>query len=175
MPVHSFNGMTPQIADNVFIAPGAQIIGNVRIEAGASIWYNCVLRGDVQEIVVGARTNIQDGTVIHVTTKTHGTYIGADCLIGHLAMIHGCTLEDGAFVGLGSIVMDGCVIETDGMLAAGAMLTPNKRIGRGQLWTGRPAVHARDLTPEQIAGNRKGTAHYVELAEMHRRGVGSAP
>lgn len=174
MPVHSFNGITPQIAEGVFIAPGAQIIGNVRIGAGASIWYNCVLRADVQEIVVGERANIQDGTVIHVTTKTHGTYIGADCLIGHLAMIHGCTLEIGSFVGLGAIVMDGCVIETDGMLAAGAMLTPGKRIAHGQMWTGRPATFARDLKPEEIARNRKGTAGYVELAQMHRRDIGSA-
>lgn len=143
MPMHSFNGATPQIADGVFVAPGAQVIGNVRIEAGASVWYNCVLRADVQTIVVGERSNIQDGSVVHVTRKTHGTFIGRDCLIGHMAMVHGCTLEDRSFVGLGSIVMDGCVIEEDGMLAAGAMLTPGKRIGRGQLWAGRPAALLR--------------------------------
>jgi carbonic anhydrase/acetyltransferase-like protein (isoleucine patch superfamily) len=171
MPIHSFNGVSPQIADDVFVAPGAQVIGNVRLEAGASVWYNCVLRGDVQAIVVGERSNIQDGTVVHVTRKTHGTFIGRDCLIGHLAMIHGCTLEDHSFVGLGSIVMDGCVIESDGMLAAGALLTPNKRIGRGQLWTGRPAVYARDLTPQEIERNRLGAAGYVELAQVHRRGL----
>jgi carbonic anhydrase/acetyltransferase-like protein (isoleucine patch superfamily) len=169
MPVHSFNGATPAIADGVFIAPGAQVIGDVRIAAGASIWYNCVLRGDVERIVVGERSNIQDGSVVHVTGKMHGTTIGNDCLIGHMAMIHGCLLEDFAFVGLGSIVMDGCIIETDGMLGAGAMLTPGKRIGRGQLWTGRPARYARDLTPEEIERNRYGAAHYTELAQVHRR------
>jgi gamma-carbonic anhydrase len=169
MPVHSFNGIAPDIADHVFIAPGAQVIGNVRIGAGASIWYNSVLRADVQTIVVGERSNIQDGCVVHVTRKTHGTFIGNDCLIGHLAMVHGCTLEDHAFVGLGAIVMDGCVIETDGMLAAGAMLTPGKRIGRGQLWAGRPAAYLRDLKPEEIARNRAGAAGYVELAQVHRR------
>jgi gamma-carbonic anhydrase len=174
MPVHSFNDTAPDIADNVFIAPGAQVIGNVRIGAGASVWYNCVLRADVQTIVVGERSNIQDGSVVHVTRKTHGTFIGNDCLIGHLAMIHGCTLEDHAFVGLGAIVMDGCVIETDGMLAAGAMLTPGKRIGRGQLWAGRPAAYLRDLKPEEIARNRAGAAGYVDLAQAHRREMEAA-
>lgn len=169
MPLYPFGGMAPKVAPDVFVAPGAQIIGNVTIEAGSSIWYNCVLRADVQEIRVGPRTNIQDGSVVHVTRKTHGTFIGADCLIGHMAMIHGCTLEDHGFVGLGAIVMDGCVIEKDGMLAAGAMLTPNKRIGRGQLWAGRPAVYVRDLGPEEIARNRAGAAGYVELAQAHRR------
>lgn len=173
MPIHRFNGVLPDVADDAFVAPGAQVIGNVRLEAGASIWYNCVLRADVQTIVVGERSNIQDGSVVHVTRKTHGTFIGRYCLIGHMAMIHGCTLEDHAFVGLGSIVMDGCVIETDGMLAAGALLTPGKRIGRGQLWTGRPAAYARDLKPEEIARNRAGAAGYVELAQVHRREVGS--
>jgi carbonic anhydrase/acetyltransferase-like protein (isoleucine patch superfamily) len=171
MPTHSFNGMSPQVAPDAFVAPGAQVIGNVTIGAGASIWYNCVLRADVQTIVVGPRSNIQDGSVVHVTRKTHGTFIGADCLVGHLAMIHGCTLEDHSFVGLGAIVMDGCVVETDGMLAAGAMLTPGKRVGRGQLWAGRPAVHLRDLKPEEIARNRAGAAGYVELAQAHRRDV----
>lgn len=166
--IHSFGGHTPEIAADAFIAPGAQVIGNVRIGAGASIWYNCVLRADVQTIIVGARSNVQDGSVVHVTRKTHGTFIGSDCLIGHMAMIHGCTLEDHSFVGLGAIVMDACVIETDAMLAAGAMLTPGKRIARGQMWAGRPAKYVRELSPEEIARNRAGAAGYVELAQLHR-------
>ena len=168
MPVLPFNGTRPTVADDAWIAPGAQVIGNVRLGREASVWYNCVLRGDVEEIIVGDRTNIQDGTVIHVTTQLSATRIGADCLIGHLAMVHGCLLEDRAFVGLGSIVMDGCVIESDGMLAAGAMLTPGKRIGRGQMWAGRPAKYVRDLDEQQLAYNRLGAAHYVELAKAHR-------
>lgn len=171
MPIHSFDGITPQIAADVFIAPGAQVIGNVRIGAGSSIFYNCVLRGDIHGITIGERTNIQDGTVIHVTTHTHATVIGNDCLIGHLAMLHGCTLLDHAFVGLGSIVMDGCVIESDGMLAAGALLTPGKRIAARQLWTGRPAAYARDLRPDEIERNRIGCAGYVEVARRHRASV----
>lgn len=173
MPIHSFAGITPEIADDVFIAPGAQVIGNVRIGAGSSIFYNCVLRGDIHSITIGERTNIQDGTVIHVTTNTHATVIGNDCLIGHMAMLHGCTLLDHAFVGLGSIVMDGCTIESDGMLAAGALLTPGKRIAAGQLWTGRPAAYARDRRPDEIARNRSGCAGYVEVARRHRASVGA--
>lgn len=173
MPIHSFNGVTPEIAEGVFIAPGAQVIGNVRIGAGSSIWYNCVLRGDIHSITIGERTNVQDGTVIHVTTNTHATVIGDDCLIGHMAMLHGCRIENHGFVGLGSIVMDGCVIEGDAMLAAGALLAPGKRIPRGQLWTGRPAAYARDLRADEIERNRIGCAGYVEVARQHRLGIGA--
>ncbi len=167
MTLHVFNGLSPTLGEGAFVAPGAQVIGDVRLGAGASVWYNCVLRGDVAPIVVGARSNIQDGTVVHVTRSTAGTFIGDDCLIGHLAMIHGCELHDHSFVGLGAIVMDGCVIETDAMLAAGAMLTPGKRVLRGQLWAGRPAVYLRDLSEQDIVRNRAGAAGYVELAKLH--------
>lgn len=163
----SFMGIVPDIAPDAYIAPGAQVIGRVTIGAQASVWYNCVLRGDVASITVGARSNIQDGSVVHVTRAADATVIGNDCLIGHLAIIHGCVLHDHAFVGLGAIVMDGCVIETDAMLAAGALLTPGKRIPAGQLWAGRPAVYVRDLTAADIAQNRAGAAGYVELAKYH--------
>lgn len=165
-----FNGITPEIADDVFIADGARIIGDVQIGAGSSIWFNVVLRGDVNSIRIGERSNIQDGTVVHVTRKTHGTFIGNDCLIGHMAMIHGCELKDFSFVGLGAIVMDGCVIESDGMLAAGAMLTPGKIIGSGELWAGRPARFLRHLTEEEKARNRKGAEGYAQLAEFYQQG-----
>ena len=168
MTLHGFQGVFPQVDADAFVAAGARIVGNVRIGAGASIWYNCVLRADVQVIEIGARSNVQDGSVVHVTRKTHGTFVGSDCLIGHLAMIHGCTLEDHSFVGLGSIVMDGCVIESDAMLAAGALLTPGKRIPGGELWSGRPAVPMRRLTIAEIDRNRAAAAGYVELAQLHR-------
>jgi len=163
----TFGGISPTIDPSAFVAPGARVIGDVHIGEGASLWYNVVVRGDVNHIRIGARTNIQDGSVVHVSTATHPTIIGDDVLIGHLAMVHGCTLHDRAFVGLGAIVMDGCVIESDGMLAAGSMLTPGKRIPSGQLWSGRPARYMRDLTPEEIAGHRKGVAGYVETAQAH--------
>lgn len=162
-----FNGQHPAIADSAFIAPGSRIIGDVRIGEDSSIWYNCVLRADVNYIRIGDRTNIQDGSVVHVTTKHHGTEIGNDVLIGHMAMVHGCKLHDYAFVGLGSIVMDGCEIESGGMLAAGAMLTPGKRIPAGQIWSGRPAQYFRDLMPDQLEKQRKTALHYVDVARAH--------
>jgi carbonic anhydrase/acetyltransferase-like protein (isoleucine patch superfamily) len=169
----SFGGKTPLVDASAFVAPGARLIGDVEIGPEASIWYNCVLRGDVNRIHVGARTNIQDGSVIHVDSPKpgdphgHKTIIGEEVLIGHLAMVHGCVLEDRAFVGLGSIVMDGCRIESEGMLAAGAMLTPGKVIPARQLWAGRPAKYVRDLSESDLAGMRMGVAHYVELARLH--------
>jgi carbonic anhydrase/acetyltransferase-like protein (isoleucine patch superfamily) len=173
-----FGGKTPRVAPNAFVAPGARLIGDIEIGPEASIWYNCVLRGDVNRIRIGARTNIQDGTVIHVDSPKagdadgHATIIGEEVLIGHLAMVHGCILHDRAFVGLGAIVMDGCAIESDAMLAAGAMLTPDKTIPAGQLWAGRPAKYVRDLTAADLAGMRSGVAHYVELAKRHREALG---
>ena len=176
----SFGGKAPRIDPTAFVAPGARLIGDIEIGPDASIWYNCVLRGDVNRIRIGARTNIQDGSVIHVDSpkpgeeEGHPTIIGEEVLIGHLAMVHGCVLHDRAFVGLGSIVMDGCTIETDGMLAAGAMLTPGKTIPNGQLWAGRPAKFVRELSAEEIAGMRAGVSHYVELAKRHAEALSRA-
>lgn len=163
-----YKGVRPAVAASAWVAPGAHVIGDVEIGDHSSIWYNCVLRGDVMPIRVGARTNIQDGTVVHVTRGNAGTIIGDEVLIGHMAIIHGCTLMDRSFIGLGSIVMDHCVIEPDGMLAAGALLTPGKRIGTRELWTGRPARFARQLRDDEIARQRRGVAEYVELAAEHR-------
>ena len=132
-----WRGVSPQIASDAFIAPNAVIIGDVVIGPGVTVWFNCVLRGDVNHIRVGARTNIQDGTVVHVSYKTHPTIIGEDVLIGHMATIHGCTLESKAFVGMRATVMDGVVVEREGMVAAGALVSPNKRIAQRQMLTNR--------------------------------------
>ncbi|MDD3798701.1 MAG: gamma carbonic anhydrase family protein [Novosphingobium sp.] len=175
-----FHGKVPQIHDSAFIAPGARIIGDVTIGPDSSIWYNCVLRGDVNRIVIGARTNIQDGTVVHCDGPVEGrpdgfpTLIGDDVLIGHMAMIHGCTLEDRAFVGLSATVMNACTIESDGMLAAGAMLSPGKRIGARQLWMGSPAKYARDLTGAALADMQAGVARYVENSRAHLAALAAA-
>ncbi|MGA9582651.1 MAG: gamma carbonic anhydrase family protein [Allosphingosinicella sp.] len=172
-----FGGKAPFVDPSAFVAPGAVLIGDVEIGPEASIWYNCVLRGDVNRIRIGARTNIQDGSVLHVDSPRPGnpgglpTIIGEEVLIGHMAMVHGCILHDRAFVGLGAIVMDGCEIEGGGMLAAGALLTPGKRIPAGQLWAGRPAKYVRDLSEEEIAGQQAGVAHYVALARLHAAAV----
>jgi carbonic anhydrase/acetyltransferase-like protein (isoleucine patch superfamily) len=178
MALIPFNGAVPRIDDQAFVAPGAMVIGDVELGPEASIWYNCVLRGDVNRIRIGARTNIQDGSVLHVDSPQPGapegrpTLIGEEVLIGHLAMVHGCILHDRAFVGLGAIVMDGCEIESLGMLAAGALLTPGKRIPSGQLWAGRPARYVRDLSAAEREANLAGVFHYVELAKAHRAALG---
>lgn len=171
--IATINGKAPRIHSSAFIAPGCRIVGDVEIGPDASIWYNCVIRADVNRIVIGARSNIQDGTVIHCDSpkpkRPEGfpTIIGDDVLIGHMAMVHGCVLEDRAFVGLGSIVMDGTRIESDGMLAAGAMLTPGKVIQSRQLWVGRPAVYTRDLTEQALADMQAGVQGYVINARNH--------
>lgn len=170
----TYEGVTPQIDPEAFVAAGARIIGDVQVGPETSIWYNVVVRGDVGQIRIGARSNIQDGTVVHVTGGMHDTQIGDDVLIGHLAMIHGCTLHDRAFVGFGAAVMDGCVIESDGMLAAGALLTPGKRIPSGELWSGRPAKFMRALTPEEMERNQKGVANYVLEGRRHKAAVAAA-
>ena len=170
----------PRIHDSAFIAPGCRIIGDVEIGPDASIWYNCVIRGDANRIVIGARTNIQDGSVVHCDSpkpkRPDGfpTVIGDDVLIGHMAMIHGCTLEDRAFIGLGTIVMDGCVVESDGMLAAGALLTPGKRIASRELWSGRPAALMRELTDAALADMQGGVTSYVENGRLHAAAIAAA-
>lgn len=171
------HGRRPRIHDSAFIAPGCRLIGDIEIGPDVSIWYNCVLRADVNFMRIGARTNIQDGSVCHVDSPRpgapdgHPLIIGEDVLIGHLAMVHGCVLADRAFVGLGAIVMDGCAIDSDGMLAAGAMLTPGRRIGTRELWAGRPAKLMRALSDEELAGNAMGVAHYVENGRAHRAAI----
>ena len=163
----------PQIHDSAFIAPGCRIIGDVTIGPAASIWYNCVVRAEVNRIVIGARSNIQDGSVVHCDGPMPGvpngypTIIGDNVLVGHNVMLHGCILHDRAFVGLSATVMNGAVIEGDAMLAAGAMLTQGKRIEARQLWAGSPARFVRELDDATIMGMRMGVAHYVENAKAH--------
>ena len=174
-----FGGKTPRIHDSAFVAPGACIIGDVEIGPDASVWYNCVLRGDINRIVVGARSNLQDGTIVHVEgprpdAEGLPTIVGEEVLVGHMAILHGCVLEDRAFVGMGSIVMDACRVGAGAMLAAGAMLTPGKHIPEGQLWTGRPAAFRRDLADEERAAMAEQTQHYVDNAWRHRQALAAA-
>jgi gamma-carbonic anhydrase len=171
-----FESQVPRIDPTAFIAPGTMLIGEVQIGAQASIWYNCVVRADVNRVTIGARTNIQDGTIIHCDSARGDypgapTLIGDEVLVGHLALLHGCILHDRAFVGLGSIVMDGCEIEEHGMLAAGALLTRGKVIRARQLWIGRPAKYVRDLTEQEVEEQRMSVAGYVELAERYLRAL----
>lgn len=173
----TIDGKSPQIDPSAFIAPGCRIIGDVTIGPEASIWYNCVIRAEVNRIMIGARSNIQDGSVIHCDGPMPGvpdgypTLIGEDVLIGHNCMIHGCVLEDRAFVGLSATVMNGAVIEGDAMLAAGAMLTQNKRVPARQLWAGSPARFVRELDDAAIMGMKIGVAHYVQNAKNHAAAI----
>lgn len=163
-----YQGITPTIAADAFIAPTAVVIGDVVIGAGSSVWFQCVVRGDVHEIRIGERTNIQDGTVVHVTGGKFGTYIGSDITIGHGAILHACTLEDACFIGMGATILDGVVVEAGAMVAAGAVVTPGKRVPKGELWAGNPAKKLRDLSADDIAFFPKSAAKYVQLAASYR-------
>lgn len=165
--LYRFNGIWPELGAGVFIAPGARIIGDVKIGAGSSVWFNCVLRGDVNKIRIGKGTNIQDDTVVHVEGGGAATLIGDEVLIGHSCMIHGTIIGDRGFVGLGAVTMDGCVIEGEGMLAAGALLSPGKKVGKRELWVGRPAKKIRDLTEAALEEMMIGVVNYQTLAQKY--------
>jgi gamma-carbonic anhydrase len=171
--IRPHHGVTPTIAVNAFVAETAVVIGDVTIGEQASIWYGCVLRGDGNYIRVGARTNIQDGTIVHVNHEREGaagtrTIIGADVTIGHMALIHACTLEDGCFIGMQACVMDGAVVESGAMVAAGALVTPGKRVKHGELWGGSPAKLMRKLTEAELKYFAYTVEHYVEMAVSYR-------
>jgi carbonic anhydrase/acetyltransferase-like protein (isoleucine patch superfamily) len=162
-----FKGIWPKIHESAFIAPGAVITGDVEIGAHSSVWFGCVLRGDVNVIRVGARTNIQDGTIIHVTHGGQGTHIGDEVTIGHMVLLHDCTLEDQSFIGMKSAIIDGAKVERLAMVGAGALVTQNKVVKTGQLWVGNPAKYWRDLKQEETAEIKHRSGHYVRMAEQY--------
>ncbi len=167
-----YRGKMPQIADDVFIAAGARIIGDVTIGAGSSIWFNCVLRGDVEAISIGSGTNIQDGSVIHVTNGRYGVHIGDNVLAGHMVLLHGCRIGDGAMIGMKATLMDGVEVGPGAIIAAGSLVTPGKRVPGGELWAGSPARKVRDLTEADREMLAYGAPHYGELAQVYRREQG---
>lgn len=167
-----YQGTLPTIDSDCFIAPNATVIGDVVIGKGTNVWFNVVIRGDVHEIRIGERTNIQDGTIVHVTSGKFGTYIGSDITIGHGAVLHACTLEDGCFIGMGSTILDGVVVESGAMVAAGAVVTPGKRVKSGELWAGNPAKMMRELKPEDVAFFPKSAENYVKLAAQYQTEIG---
>lgn len=158
---------SPLIAPDAFIAPGAAVVGDVVIESEASVWFNCTIRADEEQVRIGQRSNIQDGTVIHVHSQKQGTYIGSKVTVGHMVLLHACTLEDGAYIGMGAQVMDEAVVESGAMLAAGALLTQNKRVPRGELWAGRPASLMRRLSPEEQARFARTADNYAERGRKY--------
>lgn len=166
----------PQIHESAFIAPGAVICGDVEVHENASVWYGCILRGDTNKIIVGANSNVQDGTIVHVDDPAWGgspTTIGANALIGHRCMLHGCTIEDGGFVGMCATMLDRSVVKTGGFLAAGAFLAPGKIVPAGEMWAGTPARKFRDLREGEDKMALIGAAHYVEEAKAHAKALAS--
>ena len=167
-----YRGILPTIADDSFIAGTAVVIGDVEIGARSSLWCGVVVRGDVNKVRIGADTNIQDGTVVHVDSRKYGTFIGDRITIGHMALIHACTLEDDCFVGMKACVMDGAVVESGAMVAAAALVTPGKRVRAGELWSGVPAKPLRKLSEAEIAGFREAAERYAVLAAEYRLAAG---
>ncbi len=163
-----YGDITPKIAQDCYVAHSAVIIGDVVIGAESSIWHHVLIRGDVNFIRIGARTNIQDGCVVHVSRTTGGqTIIGDDITIGHMALIHACELQDKCFVGMKAMVMDNAVIESHGMLAAGGVLTPGKVIRSRELWMGTPARFVRKLTDEDLARMADNGEEYRMLSRRY--------
>jgi carbonic anhydrase/acetyltransferase-like protein (isoleucine patch superfamily) len=167
----ALNGVAPQIHPTAWVAPTAVLIGAVHLGPGANIWFNCVLRADTNPIIIGARSNIQDGTIIHVDHGENFTEIGDDVTVGHAAIIHACKLRNRAFVGMGATVLDGAVIEEAGLLAAHGLLAPGKRIGPYELWMGAPARLNRVMTAAERAAWDATAPHYLGLSARYRAGL----
>lgn len=162
----------PMVDKEAFVAPSASIIGDVRIGHRSSIWYGCILRGDVNFISIGSGTNIQDNSLVHVAKsnlsgKVLPTIIGDNVTVGHSAVLHGCTVEDEAFIGTGATLLDGVLVEKHGMVAAGSLVRQNTRIPCGEVWAGNPAKFLRNLTEEEMDFISLSASNYSNLAQVH--------
>ena len=174
MSVRDFQGIKPRIAASAYIDPTAVVIGDVEIGQESSLWPYVVVRGDVNRIRIGKHTNIQDGSIVHVNSKSiiapagSVATIGDNVTVGHRVLLHGCTIEDLCLIGMGSIIMDNVVIETRVVLGAGSLVAPGKRLRSGFLYTGSPARQIRPLTDEDLGGIEFSYQHYSELKQRHR-------
>lgn len=167
-----FDGVSPILETGAWVAPNAAVIGNVWLGAGATIWFGCTVRGDTNHIRIGARTNVQDNSVLHVNPGEEWALdIGENVTVGHMAIVHACRLENDAFVGMGATVLDGAIIEEGAMLAAGGLLTPGKRIPKRELWGGRPARKMRDLPDDERGRMDQIAVHYAALGQKYRTGL----
>ena len=164
--IFPYQGVYPRIGENVFLASGVRIIGNVEIGNDSSVWYNSVVRGDVHYIKIGESTNIQDCSMLHVTNGKFPLNIGNKVTIGHSVSLHGCTLQDICLIGIGAILLDGAVVESNSMVAAGALVKQNFVVPAGKLVAGVPAKVIRDLTKNEIRDIEAGSARYVEYARI---------
>lgn len=166
--IRPFEGIWPRIDRSAWVAPGAIVVGDVSVGADASIWYGCVIRGDVHFIRIGARTNLQDHCVVHVTQGRFPCEIGDEVTVGHRATVHGCRVADGALIGIGAIVLDGAEIGEGAVVGAGAVVRPGTRLEAGLLAVGVPARVVRPITKDELALQRERTLRYVETARAHR-------
>jgi gamma-carbonic anhydrase len=165
--IRAYEGKRPQLGRHVFLAETCAVIGDVVIGDESSIWYGTVLRGDGYPIRIGARSNLQDGTLVHVTTDQFATIIGDDVTIGHGAIVHGCTIEDRCLIGMGATILDGARIGRGSLVGAGALITPGTNIPPDSLVLGAPAKVVRPIKPSEREQIEFGAAHYVELARRY--------
>lgn len=173
MPIRPYKGQLPRLGARVYVDPGATVIGDVALADDVSVWPGAVIRGDVNSIAIGARTNVQDGTIVHVTHDgpyTPGgfpTRIGSDVTIGHAAVIHACSIGDCCLIGMHATVLDGAVVQDYGFVGAGAVVAPGKVVGSAELWLGNPARFVRKLNERELEQLRYSAAHYVRLKDEY--------
>jgi carbonic anhydrase/acetyltransferase-like protein (isoleucine patch superfamily) len=173
--LHPFETHVPVVHATAWIAPTATIVGDVEIAADVSIWFGAVVRGDVEAIRVGPRSNLQDGVTVHVTTARHATVIGADVTVGHGAIVHGCTVGDSCLIGMAAVVMDGAEIGAESLVGAGALIVPGTRVPPRSLVLGTPATRVRALSPDEVREIAASAERYVALAGRYRaQGIGAA-
>lgn len=170
MAILPFKDIAPKLHETIWVADNAVVAGDIEIGDESSVWFGVQMRGDVHEIRIGKRTNIQDNSVVHVTGGVAGTYIGDEVTIGHGAIIHACTIKDRSLIGMGAIILDEAVVEEGAMVAAGALVPPRKVIPSGQLWGGNPAKYMRDMTEAERAFLSKSADNYVKLAAEYKNG-----
>ncbi len=165
--IEPIDGYHPQVPDRALVAGSAHLLGRVRLEEDASVWYTAVLRGDQEHITVGARTNIQDGCVLHADSGLPAT-LGADVTVGHRAVVHGCTVEDGCLIGMGAVLLNGCRIGAGSLVAAGTVVLEGTEVPPGSLVVGSPGKVRRELSAEERGMLAASAEHYVALAGKHR-------
>ncbi len=168
MTIIKYKDIEPVIAEDAWVADNAIVAGDIHIGEQSNIWFGVMMRGDVHEIRIGKRTNIQDNSVVHVTRHVSGTYIGDEVTIGHGAIIHACTIQNRCLIGMGAIILDEAVIEEGAMVAAGAVVPPKKVVPSGQLWGGNPARYMRDLKPEEKDFLSISADNYVRLSQEYK-------
>ena len=170
MAVYELDGVAPQVDASAWIAESAEVIGHVTLEANASVWFGCVLRGDTESMSIGEGSNIQDLTVMHADLGLPLT-IGKHVTVGHKVMLHGCTIGDESLIGIGAVVLNGARIGKNCLVGAGSLVTEGKEFPDGSMIMGTPAKVVRQLTPEQIEGLRQSARHYMENARRFKAGL----